>query len=143
MPVTFRYHIRLNDPWRLASRSNVCLVLAPTIRPSLPRAVHLDRIERRAESGWARFDKAENLAELERALTTRLNERAVDSVHSQAVREVCRRSVGEFVKNWLMREDYWRTDRFSVITVVFPDEVNVGSDRDLVELNRPPTMQLQ
>ena len=61
VPVSFRYHLRLSDPWRLASRGQVCMVLAPQIRPSLPPAIHTAEMERRAESGWARFDKNEQL----------------------------------------------------------------------------------
>ena len=39
VPATFRYHIRLSDPWRLAAKDKVCIVLAPAIRPSLPTAI--------------------------------------------------------------------------------------------------------
>jgi hypothetical protein len=30
--------------------------------------------------------------------------------------------VAKFVKGWLMKEDFWREDRFHQIVVVFPDE---------------------
>ena len=87
VPVTFRYHLRLSDPWRLAARDQTCLVLAPRIRPSLPPAIHTEEMERRAESGWARFDKNEQLDDLERSMTPSLEQRARDTAHLQLVRE--------------------------------------------------------
>ena len=142
VPVSFRYHLLLSDPWRLAARDQVCLVLAPQIRPSLPPAIHTAEIERRAESGWARFDKNDQLDELERSMTPSLEQRAGDPAHLQLVREACRQSVAGFVKKWLMREGQWRNDRFTSIVVVFPDEAAVSSDQDLLQLRHEPTLNL-
>jgi len=143
VPVTFRYHLRLSDPWRLASRNQVCIVLAPRIRPSLPPAIHTDGMEKRAESGWARFDKNDQLAELEKDLTGLLEQRAVDPSHLSLVRESCRQSVAAFVRNWLIREDHWKTNRFTSVIVLFPDEAPVVSDQDLLQLQREPTLKLE
>jgi hypothetical protein len=143
VPVTYRYHLRLSDPWKLASRDQVCLVLAPPIRPSLPPAIDTAGMEKRAESGWARFDKLDQLAELERSLTGILEQRAADSAHLDLVREACRKSVAEFVRKWLLREKQWRSDRFTAIIVVFPDEVNVASDQQLSRLELEPTLRLE
>jgi hypothetical protein len=143
VPVTFRYHLRLSDPWKLVSRDRVCVVRAPQIRPSLPPAIDTTHMEKRAESGWARFDKDDKLDELERSLTGILDQRAMDDSHLQLVREACRKSVADFVKRWLMREGQWRSDRFTAIIVVFPDEVTAASDRDLLQFRSEPTIQLQ
>jgi len=143
VPVSFRYHLRLSDPWRLATRDQVCLVLAPQIRPSLPPAIHTADMERRAESGWARFDKNDQLDVLERSMTPTLEERAGDTAHVQLVREACRQSVAGFVKKWLMREGQWRSDRFTSIVVLFPDEAAVPSDQDLLQLRHEPTLRLE
>ena len=142
VPVSFRYHLRLSDPWRLAARDQVCLVLAPRIRPSLPPAIHTAEMERRAESGWARFDKNDQLDELERSMTPTLEQRARDPAHVQLMREACRQSVAAFVKKWLMREGQWRSDRFTSIVVVFPDEASVSADQDLLQLRHEPTLKL-
>jgi hypothetical protein len=142
VPVTFRYHLRLSDTWRLASRNHVCVVLAPPIRPSLPPAIHTGLMEKQAQSGWARFDKQDKLDELERGLTTALAQRAMDPDHLQLVREACRKSVAEFVKRWLMREEQWTTARFSAIIVVFPDEVTALTDQDLLQVPEVPTIKL-
>ena len=143
VPVSFRYHLRLSDPWRLAARDQVCLVLAPQIRPSLPPAIHTAEMERRAESGWARFDKNEQLDVLQRSMTPSLEQRAGDTAHLQLVREACRHSVAEFVKKWLMREGQWQSDRFTSIVVLFPDEANVTSDQDLLRFRHEPTLRLE
>jgi hypothetical protein len=142
-PVSFRYHLRLSDPWRLAARGQVCLVLAPRIRPTLPPAIHTAEMERRAESGWARFDKNEQLDELQRGMTPALEQRAGDPAHLQLVREACRQSVANFVKKWLMREGQWRSDRFTSIVVLFPDEAPVSSDQDLLRFQHEPTLRLE
>jgi hypothetical protein len=142
MPVSFRYHLRLSESWRLAARDQTCLVLAPQIRPSLPPAIHTAEMERRAESGWARFDKNDQLDALERSMTPSLEQRAGDAAHLQLVREASRQSVAGFVKKWLMREGQWRSDRFTSIVVLFPDEAAVSSDQDLLRFRNEPTLRL-
>ena len=139
--VTFRYHVRLSDSWELTVRSNICIVAAPQIRPSLPPAIHSDTIERRAESGWARFDKNEKLVELEKSMTGIFSERAKDPLHMESVRESCRKSVAEFVKRWLLKEDHWRTDRFTSIIVIFPDEIE--STKTLETADQPPVIRFE
>jgi hypothetical protein len=143
VPVSFRYHLRLSDPWRLAAQDKVCYVMAPRIRASLPPAIHTAEMERRAESGWARFDKNEQLDDLERGMTPSLEQRARDKAHVELVREACRRSAAEFVKKWLMREGQWQSDKFTSIVVLFPDEAKVNSDQDLLQVRPTPTLRLE
>jgi hypothetical protein len=142
VPVSFRYHLRLSDQWRLATRDQTCLVLAPQIRPSQPPAIDTALMERRGESGWARFDKNDQLDALERSMTPTLEGRAADAAHMQLVREACRHSVAEFVRKWLMREGQWQSDRFTSVVVLFPDETAVSSDQELQQLQREPTLRL-
>ena len=75
-PTTYRYHLRLDDPWWLEVRDHACLVRAPRIRPSLPPAIHTDRMEKRIDGSWLRFDEQEMMEELEKSLTPRLSARA-------------------------------------------------------------------
>jgi hypothetical protein len=126
VPVTYRYHVRLDDPWRLDVREQVCLVQAPALRPSLPPAIHTDRMQKRSERGWLRLDLEQQMAELERSLTPTLSARATSAQTLGFVREPARRRVAEFVRDWLLREDHWRDDRFRAITVVFADEQPAG-----------------
>jgi len=122
VPVTYRYHLRLDEPWRLEVDGQSCLVHAPRIRPSLPPAIHTDRLEKYSDSGWLRFNEDEQMEELERGITPLLSARAADPTHLEMVREKCRREVAVFVRSWLLLEDQWRADGFRSVTVVFADE---------------------
>lgn len=143
VPVTFRYHLRLNETWKLSVRDSVCVVLAPRVRPSLPPAIHTDRMEKSTASGWGRFNKGENLAELEKQLTPMLQDRAGDPRHVRLVREECRRSVAEYVRNWLVREDHWRPGRFTAVSVVFEDELPAGAADPTALRWSMPTLTLE
>jgi len=139
VPVTYRYHLRLDGAWLLEVRGHTCLVHAPPVRPSLPPAIHTDRMERRSEEGWLRFNASQQMDALERSITPTVSARAADSAHLAMVREQCRRRVAEFVRTWLLREDHWREDRFSSVTVLFADEAGptAGATTPTLTLERP------
>ncbi len=122
VPVTYRYHLRLGDTWKLEEAGSNCMVYAPRIRPSLPPAIHTNKMETQSSSGWARFDKHEQLAALERSMTPTLNEQAADSRHINLARAECRETVANFVVKFLLREGRWRSDRLNSIKVIFEDE---------------------
>ncbi len=142
VPVTYRYHLFLSEPWHLAARGNVCIVEAPMFHASLPPAIHTELMEKRAESGWARFDKDEVLEGLEKNLTTEFALRAMDKEHLSLVREQCRASVADFVRKWLISRAQWQK-KFDAIVVVFPDEHTFTSDRDLENYDAAPAIQIQ
>jgi len=142
VPVTFRYHVRLSDSWHLAARGNVCVVLAPRVRPSQPPAIHTDLMEKMTVNGWARFNKDDNLSALEKSITPTLEMRSFEPSHLRLSREACRQSVAEFVKKWLIKEDRWRTDRFTAIVVVFPDEGKFDTDDQLEQFQHEPSVQI-
>ncbi len=124
VPVTYRYHLRLSDPWRLDVSGQTCIVVAPVIRPSLPPAIHTDKMEKKSDAGWGRFNAREQMTDLEKSITPTLTGYAADEKHLAFVREQCRKTVAEFVKTWLLKEDHWRSDRFHAIKVIFADETN-------------------
>lgn len=134
VPVTYRYHLRLADPWRLEVSGNTCVVHPPRIRPTQPPAIHTDRMEKRVEEGWLRFDAAEQLEALEKSITPRLIIRASGPQHLGLVREESRQAVAEFVRLWLLREDQWREDRLSAVTVIFPDEESRPREKPVVRM---------
>ena len=127
VPVTWRWHLPLDDGWTATVDGEVLTVVAPAPRPSLPPAIHTDGIERRAEADWLRFDAPERLAELERQLTPLLSTRAGDRAHRELAREPARRTVERFARLWLAREG---ADGASIRVVVvrFADEV--GGERE-------------
>jgi len=123
VPAVYRYHIQLLDPWKLIVSGQVCLVMAPQFQPSQPPAIITGQMEKSTSNGWLRFDGQDDLAMLEQGITGELEKRANDKTHRDFVREACRQSVAAFVRTWLMKENYWRDDRYHQIVVVFPDEV--------------------
>lgn len=131
-PVTYRYHLRMADPWKLDVSGQTCIVVAPVIRASQPPAIHTDRMEKKSDRGWARFNASDQMKDLEQSITPTLRQYAEDPRHVGLVREECRKTTAEFVKNWFLREDHWRKDRFHTIKVIFADEI--GTD---VELTTP------
>ncbi|HEX5400203.1 MAG TPA: hypothetical protein VFY06_14245 [Verrucomicrobiae bacterium] len=142
VPVTYRYSLRLSDPWRLATRGNVCVVLAPQFRPSLPPAIDTGRMEKRAENGWASFNKGATLDALEKDITHDISKRASDPRHLNLVREQCRRAVAEFVRKWLMDKVQW-PGRVNAIIVVFPDEKTFNSDEALMNYSAEPVLKAE
>lgn len=122
VPVTYRYHLRLDEPWLLEVEGQSCVVHAPEIRPTLPPAIDTGGMEKFSESGWLRFNEDEQMEELEHGITAALTERAADPDHLEMVRERCRLEVADFVRSWLLLEDHWRADRFRSVTVIFADE---------------------
>ena len=104
--------------------------------PFAPPAIHTDRIERRAEAGWLRFDAAEQLAALERSLTPRLAGLARDPRHLAFAREPARLAVARFVRAWLLGREAWGADGVRAIAVTFADEGLAG------EAALPPTLLL-
>ncbi len=136
VPVTYRYHLRLAEPWKLDVSGQTCVVVAPAIRPSLPPAIHTDRLEKKSEAGWGRFNALEQMDALEKSVTPTLSKYAADARRMALVREQSRKTVAEFVKAWLLKEDQWRNDRFHTIKVVFADESGVTPD------SATPTIQM-
>ena len=75
-------------------------------------------------------------------MTGLLVQRAKSPSHLNLVREQCRKSVGEFVKNWLIQRAQW-TNTFDAIVVVFPDEKTFTSDQALSDFDGKPVIQIQ
>ena len=116
VPVTYRYHLQLREPWQLELKSGRLIVRAPVIQPSRPPAIHTDQMHCLTVRGWGRGSTSELLTELQQSLTPTLNRYVGDA------RPQCRASVTEFVQLWLEREG--QANRIHNITVIFADEAN-------------------
>jgi len=99
---TYRLHIGMQKAWPLRIAGKTCLVRAGAVRTTLPVAFDSTTFERRTASGWARFDKRDNLRALEASLTPLLAERA--PIYRNQAQEAARQVVAEFVAEWLLRE---------------------------------------
>jgi hypothetical protein len=127
VPVTYRYHIRLYDPWQLHIGGSTLIVCAPEITCSLPPAIHTDEIAETTTRGWARGSPFNLLEDLRRELTPVLSRYANDHRRLELVRDTCRQSVAEFIRRWLENEDHWKPGKFTAINVKFATEPVVPS----------------
>lgn len=137
VPVTYRYHLRLEESWRLEVSNQTCLVTAPPIRPTLPPSIDTGQMVKSSRNGWARFNASEQLKAMEKSLTAKLSQYAGAEDRIALVREPARKTVVAFVRDWLLRENQWRQDRFHRIEVRFADEPAFESGEPTVAGQQP------
>jgi hypothetical protein len=130
VPVLYRYHIALEKEWPVSIRGKTALVNAGAVKASLPVAFDTAAMEKQTQSGWARFNKDENLALLERSITPQLQERAQSDRYRLLAIEAGRQTVAEFVTTWLLKEQKWKRDPEYQVIVLFPGE-SLPSQRSL------------
>lgn len=118
--VVYRFHIEMAKKWPIKIQGATAIVEAAEMKPTLPVSFDTATIEKQTRSGWARFDKHENLEELERRLSPKLEERAYD--YKGLALESARTSVGDFVRTWLLKEGHSQQGVAYQVQVVFPGE---------------------
>ena len=143
VPAVFKYDVSLKDQWIIETResenANICIVLAPKLKPSIPVPIMTHRMERQSQEGWLRWDAEEEMGVLLSEITPHLNRRA--RLKTKLARDKARLAVGEFVKTWLLEADHWRQDRFSIIQVVFSDELKDNEDVESIEFRATVTLE--
>ena len=122
VPVTYRYHIEMAKEWPIHVNGKTAVVRAAEVKPSLPAAIDTSKMEKYTQNGWARFNKDENLALLERSITPELQARANNPAIRQLAVDAGRQTVREFVTTWLLKEQGWKKDGDSKVVVLFPGE---------------------
>ena len=142
--VVYRYHLKLSDEWKLTVENGRCVVVAPAIRPSLPPAVRSETMEKKSEAGWLRFNAAENMAALEKGLTSILERRAAVPGKIKHVREASRLSVAKFVQNWVLKEQKEHEQGgIREIVVIFPDEPAAASAAEASKLSATLNLEVK
>ncbi len=123
VPAIFRFHIEMAKEWPISSDGKVITVRTSAVKPTLPVAIKTNEMELSTKSGWARFDKHENLAVLQKSISSELDSRA----NSARIRELAmthgRETVKEFVKTWMIKEKQFPPTSDMQIRVIFPDDV--------------------
>ena len=122
VPVTYRFHIEMAREWPIEVRGRTAVARAPAIKPSLPVAFDTTLMEKYTKAGWARFNKEENLAALERSMTPTLAERASGDAYRGLAEDAARRTIAEFITIWLLKETDWKRDPAHKVVVLFPGE---------------------
>jgi hypothetical protein len=131
VPVTYQYFIRLRDDWELNVTNGICWVNAPKVRPNLP-IIHTDKMHKEKDFAASQ----EMLDDLEKTLTPRFWLNGLRPEYLKLVREDCRKTVGEFVRDWILSQDRWKDYNIHTVKIVFPEEV--GSE----EAKMLPTLMI-
>jgi hypothetical protein len=121
-PVTYRYHVQLAREWPVRIEGTTATVVAPPIRASVPVAIDTAQVERRTQEGWMRFNGQESLDTLERSMSAVLEKRATSPRYMKLMREDARKTVQEFVTQWLLSEAQWKRKPGYSVVVIFEDE---------------------
>jgi len=120
--VVYRYHIEMAKEWPIKLVGQTALVEAGEIKPQLPVAFDTRTMEKNTSSGWARFDKHDNLERLEKSLSPMLEARAPG--YKKLAVEAARKSVSDFVTKWLLKYHPLEHGAIPRVEVVFPGEVS-------------------
>ena len=126
VPVTYRFHIEMAREWPIQLQGKTAVVRAGEVQPSLPVAIDTGKMEKYTQNGWARFNKDDNLAQLEKSITAELGLRARDPATRQLAMDAGRKTVREFVTTWLLKEQGWKQDAEHRVVVLFPGESPPG-----------------
>jgi hypothetical protein len=124
---TYRYEVELRSDWNFEFDEvrKVAFVVAPRLKPQLPVAIDTKTLQEETSSGWARFDKWDHLAELRRELSPFLEKKANSPDYIDLVRGEARRTVEEFVADWIIKEHGWSRKDRPVVKVYFEDEKDI------------------
>jgi hypothetical protein len=128
VPAYYRYQIALAPEWRVSRTGDSFTVVAPPVKPSLPVAVDLSRMEKEASGTWvlALFTSTQDLNDLEKGITAQLARKAVSPAYLALQQEYARKTVEEFVAKWLRTQAQWQLERQPRLEVRFASEPVVG-----------------
>jgi hypothetical protein len=114
----YQYQIKLEEKWPIRCTATRCVVRTGPVELATPVSVYFEETTRKTQSGWGRFDKAQNLQALEKELSARLEERGLQPRNRDVGLRDGRNTVREFVETWLRKE----TGQVREIVVLFPGE---------------------
>jgi hypothetical protein len=122
VPAVFRYHVELSPEWRVLLRKNAFIVVAPSVKPSLPVAVDLGKMQQESSGTWSAFTGTPQLDALRASITKELAKKAASRSYIEFQREAARLTVREFVAKWLITQEEWKQAAKYPIHVFFADE---------------------
>ncbi|MBH9553966.1 hypothetical protein [Inhella gelatinilytica] len=116
----YRFHIDMEKKWPIQITQDGARVMAGPLKSTLPVSFDTRTLETETQSGWARFDKHENLKALERQLSPEL-EKLAEQYKKMAL-DSARTSIADFVRTWMLKEHHWQKSDKQEIEVLFPGE---------------------
>ncbi len=120
VPVVYRFHVLLSDPWKVNSTPTTVIVNAPTIRPTLPPAPDVSLMQIQTSRGWARLNTRQMEEHVRSQVSDKLAQNAYTLTESEFIQAAARKSVELFIEKyapWLLTETNNR-----ILTVRFPNE---------------------
>lgn len=131
VPVVYRYYVPLREQWDIAVQENVCVIVAPELRPMLPPSIQSENMQIKTIEGPLAFNGAEQQAKLLQGITPQLEANAKDSTKIKLVREEARKTVAEFIQAWLLQRGNWGEKKIEHVQVYFRGE-------ETADLTLPP-----
>lgn len=122
VPAVYRYHIPLATNWTLRQSGNALLVIAPSVRPSVPVAINTGKLQSFNSGVWSPLTGTNAVAALQNSITATLNKKADSPDLLKLQREAARQTVTEFVRKWVLTQAQWRNSKQPAILVFFEDE---------------------
>jgi hypothetical protein len=122
VPTVYRYHVPLATEWTFRQAGDTLIVIAPTVRPSLPVAIDTARLESFSAGVWSPFTGEAAVAALQRSITEQLERKAASPELTLLQRESARHTVTEFVRKWVLEQPRWKGASAPTVFVFFEDE---------------------
>lgn len=113
--IRFQYYIDLTeDCWDFSRIGNVVEIQMPPIRPVIPPTI-IPGVERNARGGGRAKRAFENLSAMESRINSDLNEIANNLVNDRDVKEICKKGLESFLREWMQQESLLpRSIRFNI-----------------------------
>lgn len=122
VPAVYRYHIPLAKDWSLRQTGDALVVIAPSVRPSLPVAIDTGKLESFALGLWSPLTGGQVVSSLQKSITSSLANKAATPQLINLQRESARKTVTEFVQKWVIQQPQWQGNKAPAILVLFEDE---------------------
>ena len=122
VPAVYRYHIPLARDWDFRISGSALIVVAPSVRPSLPVAIDTGKLESFSSGLWSPITGTAAVDALQKSITTKLAEKAASPQLLLLQRESARQTVGEFVQKWVIEQPRWKGVKTPTVFVFFEDE---------------------
>lgn len=122
VPATFHYHVELAPEWKITVRNNTFIVIAPRVKPTLPVAIDTAKLEKLTSGTWSLLTGTSELDQLQKSITQSLAQKAAAPLFIQLQREAARKTVAEFVTQWVVEQRSGPPATGYTVRVFFADE---------------------
>ena len=122
VPAVYRYHIPLAQDWSFRIAGSTLVVVAPSVRPSLPVAIDTGKLHSFSSGLWSPITGQPAVDALQKPITLKLGQKAATPQLLLLQRESARQTVSEFVQKWVVDQPRWKGVKPPTVFVFFEDE---------------------